>query len=71
MFIGQFPDFIHVDIVDNSFASNAKEIKTYRMETIQAFWPNKKIHTHVMSKTPSKYLLEIIPFSDIIYIHLN
>ena len=69
--IGQYPDFIHVDSVDNSFASNVKEIKTYRMETIQAFWPNKKIHTHIMSKTPSKYLLEIIPFSDIIYIHLN
>ena len=69
--IGQFPDFIHVDIVDSSFTSNAKEIKTYRMETIQAFWPNKKIHTHIMSKMPSKYLSEIIPFSDIIYVHLN
>ena len=69
--IGQYPDFIHVDIVDNSFNPNAKEIKTYRMETIKALWPTKKIHVHIMSKMPSKYLLEIIPYSDIIYIHLN
>ena len=28
--IGSFPDFIHVDIVDSTFASNAIEAKTYR-----------------------------------------
>ena len=45
--IGQYPDFIHVDIVDTSFAPDAKENKIYRMETIKTLWPNREIHTHI------------------------
>ena len=67
--IGQYPDFIHVDIVDNSFASNALDVNTFRLETIRALWPGKEIHTHIMSKTPSKWLTEVLPFSDTIFLH--
>jgi ribulose-phosphate 3-epimerase len=67
--IGQYPDFIHVDIVDTSFAPEAKDNKTYRMETIKALWPNREIHTHIMSKFPSRWIAEVLSYSDIVYIH--
>ena len=67
--IGQYPDFIHIDIVDSSFTSNPEEVKAYRMEIIKAFWRNREIHTHIMSKTPSRWLSEVLPYSDIVYIH--
>ncbi len=67
--IGQYPDFIHVDIVDSSFIPSPEEVKTYRMETIKALWENREIHTHIMSKTPSCWLSEVLPYSDIVYIH--
>ena len=67
--IGHYPDFIHVDIVDSSFTSSPEEVKAYRMETIKALWRNQEIHTHIMSKTPSIWLSEVLPYSDIVYIH--
>ena len=67
--IGQYPDFIHVDIVDASFAPDAKDNKTYRMETIRTLWPNLEIHTHIMSKSPSRWIPEILSYSDIVFIH--
>jgi ribulose-phosphate 3-epimerase len=67
--IGHYPDFIHVDIVDTSFAPEAKDNKTYRMETIKALWPNREIHTHIMSKYPSRWIAEVLSYSDTVYIH--
>ena len=67
--IGQYPDFIHVDIVDSSFTSSQEEVKAYRMETIKALWSNREIHTHIMSKTPSSWLSEVLAYSDIVYFH--
>ena len=69
--IGQYPDFIHVDIVDQTFSEDAVETNVFRMETIRAFWPNHEIHTHIMSKTPSRWLSEVLPHSDLIYLHLE
>ena len=69
--IEQYPDFIHVDIVDESFCDNPHEVQTYRMEVIRAYWPLKEIHTHVMSRTPSLWLDEILPFSDLIFLHVE
>ena len=42
---------------------------TYRIEAIRAYWPNKEIHVHIMSKTPSNYINEILPYSDVVFIH--
>jgi ribulose-phosphate 3-epimerase len=67
--IGQYPDFIHVDIVDATFAPDAKDNTTYRMETVRALWPNREIHTHIMSKYPSRWIPEVLNYSDIIFIH--
>ena len=67
--IGQYPDFIHVDILDKTMSDSAEEIQLYRLETIKAFWPNCQVHSHIMSQYPSKWIDQILPYSDIIYFH--
>jgi ribulose-phosphate 3-epimerase len=67
--IGQYSDFIHVDIVDKSMSKNAEEVKAYRLETMKAYWPKTQVQTHIMSKTPSVWLKQIMPYSDVIYVH--
>ena len=67
--IGSYLDFVHVDIVDSTFNPDAETVLTYRLEAIKAYWPNKEIHVHIMSKTPSIYVNQILPYSDVIFIH--
>ena len=67
--ISTIPDFIHLDIVDKSFNPDCKEVKAYRSEAVRAYWPNKKIEVHIMSKNPSLWIEELYPYVDIIYIH--
>ena len=69
--IGSYLDFVHVDIVDSTFNQNAERVMTYRLEAIRAYWPNKEIHVHIMSKTPSIYVNEVLPYSDVVFIHLE
>jgi pentose-5-phosphate-3-epimerase/putative flippase GtrA len=67
--IGHYPDFIHVDIIDKSMSEVAEDVKTYRLETIKAYWPNTPVQTHIMSYKPSQWLDQVLPFSDVIYVH--
>lgn len=67
--ISNISDFIHIDIVDKSFNPNCKEVKAYRAEVVRAYWQNKKIEVHIMSKNPSKWLDDLLPYVDVIYIH--
>ncbi len=67
--IGHYSDFIHVDIIDKTILDNAEEVKTYRMEAIKAYWNETKIHAHIMSKKPSKWIDQVLPYSDIVFIH--
>ncbi len=69
--IGNFPDIIHVDVIDASYGREDHEVRTYRLEVIRAYWPRKPIHVHIMSRTPSRYLQEIFPHVDRIYVHLE
>lgn len=69
--ISNFADFIHVDIVDQSVNANAKNVLTYKAEVIKAFWNKKFIEAHIMSKTPKKWILDIIKYVDRIYIHID
>ena len=50
-------------------SENAEDIKTYRLETMKAYWPNTQIQTHIMSKEPSKWVDQVLLHSDVIYIH--
>ena len=67
--IGAYPDFIHVDLVDTTMNENAEEVKPQRLETLKAYWPNTQIQTHIMSAKPSIWLKQLIPHSDVIYVH--
>jgi len=67
--ISHYPDFIHVDIVDKSMSENAEDVKTYRLETMKAYWPNTQVQTHIMSYQPAQWLDQVLPYSDVIYIH--
>jgi len=68
--IGPYPDFIHVDIIDKTMNEKALDTKLSKLEVVKAYWPNRQIHTHIMSKHPLNCLdEEIYNFSDIIYFH--
>tara|TARA_B110000046_G_C12946745_1_gene378322 strand:- start:234 stop:1274 length:1041 start_codon:yes stop_codon:yes gene_type:complete len=69
--ISNFPDFIHIDIVDESVNKNSKEVLSYKAEVIKAFWNSKFIEAHIMSKTPKKWILDIIKHVDRIYIQVD
>lgn len=69
--INQYPDFIHVDIVDKTVLDGATENKIYTFEIIKAFWKNKRIETHIMSKDPNRWIDQAILYSDIIYLHYD
>jgi pentose-5-phosphate-3-epimerase/putative flippase GtrA len=67
--IDVFPDFIHVDIVDNTVTGITNEVHAYRLEAIRAHWRNIKIHTHIMSKKPSQWIPYVAKYSDVVFIH--
>ena len=67
--IGQYPDFIHVDIADGTFSDMSHDVRTYRMEVIRAYWSSKEIHAHIMSSRPSHWLPEILSYSDLVIVH--
>jgi len=67
--IGIYPDFIHVDIVDETFVKDAKPINFTKYELIKKYWRKQEIHTHLMSKYPKKLIKEVAKFSDIIFVH--
>ncbi|HBE04383.1 MAG: hypothetical protein A2096_02280 [Spirochaetes bacterium GWF1_41_5] len=67
--IQAFSDFIHVDIVDSTFNKKAPDPALYRLEAVRAYWPQKEIQVHIMSRTPSLWLDKVLPHSDLILIH--
>jgi ribulose-phosphate 3-epimerase len=58
-----------VDIVDKTMSEDAEDVKTYRLETMKAYWPNTQVQTHIMSYKPAQWLDQVLPYSDVVYIH--
>ena len=67
--IGNYADIIHVDIVDSTYDRPDQEVRTYRLEAVRAYWPDKPIHVHIMSRRPSQYLADLFPHVDRVYVH--
>ena len=67
--ISNICDFIHIDIVDKTYNLECKDVKAYRAEVVRAYWKNKKIEVHIMSKNPSLWLDDLLPYVDVIYLH--
>ena len=69
--VSNYPDFIHVDIVDKTININAKTVLSYKTEVIRAFWNTKFIEAHIMSKEPKVWISKIINHVDRIFVHCN
>lgn len=67
--ISNISDFIHIDIVDTTYNPNSQDVKAYRAEVVRAYWQNKKIEVHIMSRNPSVWLDDLLPYVDVIYVH--
>ena len=67
--IGNNLDFIHIDLVDSSFSKNKVKNDIAILKKIKSLWPEHVIQTHIMSKNPTKWIKEVIEYSDILYIH--
>ena len=67
--ISNISDFIHIDIVDKTYNPECKDVKAYRAEVVRAYWQNKKIEVHIMSRNPNVWLDDLLPYVDVIYIH--
>lgn len=67
--IGDFPDFIHVDLIDSTFGATNTDARSYRLEAIRAYWPKRKIHVHLMTRRPLKWLPDVLPFADLVIVH--
>lgn len=69
--VGEFPSFIHVDIVDETFNPNCTLPATMRMEVVRAYWEKKSIHAHVMSSEPRRWLKDVLLFCDVAIFHIE
>jgi len=67
--IGNNPDFIHIDLVDNSFSKSKIKNDISTLKKIKSLWPDHEIQTHVMSKKPTKWIKDVIDYTDIVFIH--
>jgi ribulose-phosphate 3-epimerase len=67
--VQNFPDFIHVDIVDETFNDKSEHVLSYKAEVIRAYWHSKFIEAHIMSKNPKKWIQDIIQHVNRIFIH--
>tara|TARA_B100001063_G_C16767648_1_gene559645 strand:+ start:1474 stop:2514 length:1041 start_codon:yes stop_codon:yes gene_type:complete len=69
--VNEFPDFIHIDLVDNTFNKNASKIDYKIFENVKLLWPYKEVHLHIMSKNPLKHINKISEKIDVVIIHNN
>ena len=67
--VGFYPDYIHVDFVDKTMNSNVADPDFEKFKEIRKKWPNHKIESHIMSRTPMKYIDKFCLYSDVIYYH--
>jgi len=69
--IENYPDFIHVDIVDETYNPKAKrsEVNLKYGKEIKSRWFGIHVMTHIMSKYPSTWIESVAKFSDTIMIH--
>lgn len=67
--IGDFVDWIHIDLIDSTMSKDAPEVNVSKGLEVRALWPGHKIMTHIMSTKPSKWIDQVAVFSDVIIFH--
>ena len=66
-----YPDYIHVDFVDKTMNKNIAEPNFDKFKEIKKKWPNHRIESHIMSKTPIRYIEIFSKYSEVIYFHIE
>ena len=69
--VGLFPDFIHMDVVDETFRPGTETPNTHRIEVAHAYWPEKQMHAHLMTRLPSRYFEWVLPYADVVIVHVE
>ncbi len=64
-------DYIHLDIVDETVKSDCAPTKASRAATVRRYWGDKPIEAHIMSKKPSRWFADILPFVHTVYVHTS
>lgn len=69
--VGNFPDFIHVDLIDESFNVNNISTDLEILKEILELWPKKNIQLHLMSNNHYFWIKKLLKYSDklTIFIH--
>ena len=71
--VRNFPDFIHIDLIDDSFNQKNISCDLEKIAEIREKWPQKKLQIHIMSKDPTKWINRIsnIDNSEIFFHHID
>jgi len=68
--IKYYSDFIHIDLVDNTFFKKAKEVDLSLMKKIDKTWGLQKM-IHIMSEKPSFWIKKLNKSVDVIIFHFE
>ena len=66
-----FPDFIHIDLVDKTYKKDAEEVDLSKIRLLEENWPFTKKMVHIMSKKPSKWIDQLHNHVDYIIFHTD
>lgn len=68
--IRNYADFVHLDLVDNTFSKEAKEVDLSIIKEVDKTWALEKM-LHIMSKTPSIWINKMHQHVNTIIFHLD
>ena len=54
--VKNFTDFIHIDLIDETYNSENISVDIEILNKIREFWPQKKLQIHIMSKNPNFWI---------------
>tara|TARA_Y200000002_G_scaffold379781_1_gene389819 strand:- start:37 stop:1014 length:978 start_codon:yes stop_codon:yes gene_type:complete len=57
--VKNFPDFIHIDLIDETYNSENISIDIEMLNKIRELWPQKKLQIHLMSKNPNFWISQL------------
>jgi pentose-5-phosphate-3-epimerase len=67
--VKNYPDFIHIDLIDETYNETNISTDINKIEEIKKVWPNKKLQVHIMSKYPENWIEKIKHLNCEIYFH--
>ena len=69
--VGDYPDFIHVDLIDDSMNSHNISTDLTILNKIINLWPGKNIQLHLMSQNHSFWISKLKTYSDKLKIFIH